>query len=216
MQSAPYCDASRTPVQFSGGCGSRRVKSPTGAAAYGIPLKQTGKPKRKRYTHCNNLHHASYMFFTLSSSSTTTTNHPNPKRKHTKHTRAYRKYRPAPVATPCSCPFAVVTMGLASSTVGSPLNAIPGPKLNPANASSVETTRPLDITLHSLTISIYVYLDRYHSRNLYVWCPLPVCFCYEPAKDSPKTNKFAKSPSNQRQERARTPKSSPKKDQAMK
>src|SRR6185312_491498 len=43
-QSAPNLLASRTPSHVGAGCGGRQRKSPTGAAAYGIPLKVETSP----------------------------------------------------------------------------------------------------------------------------------------------------------------------------
>lgn len=128
MQSAPYCDASRTPVQLSGGCGSRRVKSPTGAAAYGIPLPQTTERDRRRYTQP---HYPA---------STSVSVIPTQIAKAKAHT--HRKYLPSSVATPCSCPFAVVTIGFTSPTLGSPPSPFCGQKLKPTNVRSVDVTRP--------------------------------------------------------------------------
>src|ERR1700679_199451 len=41
MQSWPYWVALRTPRQATTGCGGLQRRSPTGGAAYGIPLKET-------------------------------------------------------------------------------------------------------------------------------------------------------------------------------
>ena len=38
-QFAPKVDALSIPDQFRGGCGDRKRRSPTGGAAYGIPLQ---------------------------------------------------------------------------------------------------------------------------------------------------------------------------------
>src|SRR5438046_949396 len=43
-QSAPNLVASRTPFQVGKGCGGRQRYSPTGGAAYGIPLKMETSP----------------------------------------------------------------------------------------------------------------------------------------------------------------------------